>query len=78
MTPSLVACCHHYRMIATRLESAWDDGNATGLDGWTGPGRGSEPDDYAIRLRERTVDRLSAEIASAIRAAIAHVTGGAA
>lgn len=47
------------------FEAVWDDGNATGLDGWTGPGRGSgEVDDYAIRARERAVNRLEAHIAA--------------
>lgn len=39
------------------LESSWDDGNAKGLDGWVGPGRGTEPDDEAIRDRERYVEK---------------------
>ena len=47
------------------FEAVWDDGNAVGLDGWTGPGRGSgEVDDYAIRARERAVNRLEAHIAT--------------
>ena len=47
------------------FEAVWDDGNAVGLDGWTGPGRGSgEIDDYAIRARERAVNRLEAHIAT--------------
>lgn len=32
---------------------AWDDGNAAGLDGWVGPGRGTEPDDEGIYQRNR-------------------------
>lgn len=35
----------------------WDQGNAAGLDGWIGPGRGSgEVDEEAIRLRQRDVN----------------------
>lgn len=48
--------------IAARLEVAWDAGNAKGLDGWTGPERGSEPDDHAIQQRARIVDRLTEEL----------------
>lgn len=62
---------HLFGMIASRLEAAWDDGNAMGLDGWNGPDRGAEPDEYAINKRARMVDRLVDELA----AAIAHVTG---
>lgn len=43
---------------AELFKDAWDDGNALGLDGWTGPGRGSEPDQYAIDRREKMVDKL--------------------
>lgn len=40
------------------IAGVWDDGNAVGLDGWTGPERGSdEVDDYAVRARERAVTR---------------------
>ena len=40
------------------IAGVWDDGNAVGLDGWTGPERGSdEVDDYAVRARERAVRR---------------------
>lgn len=40
------------------LGSAWDDGNAAGLDGWIGPGRGAgEVDDEAVRARERFIRR---------------------
>ena len=43
------------------LGAAWDDGNAVGLDGWVGPGRGTEPvDDHAIQKREETVAKLAA------------------
>lgn len=47
---------------AALFESAWDDGNALGLDGWTGPERGEEPDEHAIAHRERHVDKLVDEL----------------
>ncbi|AHH20788.1 hypothetical protein NONO_c60120 [Nocardia nova SH22a] len=52
----------------TRIEQAlviaWDDGNATGLDGWTGPGRGAgDVDDEAIRRRNRSLRKLLTELA---------------
>ncbi|QFP97026.1 hypothetical protein SEA_SUERTE_55 [Gordonia phage Suerte] len=41
------------------LDEAWDDGNASGLDGWVGPGRGAgEIDDEAVRSRRRSTERL--------------------
>lgn len=41
------------------LGEAWDDGNACGLDGWVGPGRGAgEVDDEAVRARDRCIDKL--------------------
>lgn len=41
------------------LEEAWDDGNATGLDGYVGPGRGTEPvDAEAIYRRDRVINKL--------------------
>lgn len=49
------------------LEAAWDDGNAMGLDGWVGPERGTEPDDHAIRTRERKVDSLVDELVALVR-----------
>ena len=37
---------------------AWDDGNATGLDGWVGPGRGTLPiDREAQHARTRMVHK---------------------
>ncbi|QDM56408.1 hypothetical protein PP515_gp61 [Gordonia phage Sidious] len=43
------------------LDEAWDDGNASGLDGWVGPGRGAgEIDDEAVHARRRSTDRLLA------------------
>jgi len=42
--------------IEAALEYAWDDGNASGLDGWTGPGRGAgEVDQQAIYNRDRAI-----------------------
>lgn len=39
------------------LGQAWDDGNAAGLDGWVGPGRGGgEVDDEAERARTRAIE----------------------
>ena len=41
-------------LIEFELERVWDDGNATGLDGWIGPGRGAgEVDDQAVANRRR-------------------------
>ena len=41
------------------LEVAWDEGNATGLDGWVGPGRGAGAiDPEAVQARTRTVNKL--------------------
>ena len=40
------------------LGNIWDDGNAAGLDGWVGPGRGAgEVDDEAIRSRDRAIEK---------------------
>lgn len=40
------------------LGDAWDDGNAAGLDGWIGPGRGAgEVDDEAVYRRNRFLAR---------------------
>ncbi|WP_162625528.1 hypothetical protein [Mycolicibacterium llatzerense] len=40
--------------IEGELERVWDEGNATGLDGWIGPGRGAgEVDDQAVANRRR-------------------------
>lgn len=57
---------------APLFERAWDEGNAMGLDGWTGPERGSEPDQHAIDRREKTVDRLVDDL----RARTARAQGG--
>lgn len=51
---------------AALLEAAWDEGNAMGLDGWTGPERGTKPDEHAISSHERTVDRLLGELRARI------------
>jgi hypothetical protein len=41
------------------LEEVWDDGNACGLDGYRGPGCGTEPvDDVAIYQRDRVIYRV--------------------
>lgn len=45
------------------LGDIWDDGNAVGLDGWVGPGRGTEPiDDYAVQARERAIEKFAAAL----------------
>ncbi|MBT2566620.1 hypothetical protein J7I84_08950 [Arthrobacter sp. ISL-85] len=45
------------------LEDLWDGGNATGLDGWIGPGRGAgEVDDQAIWNRDRDVEKALAAV----------------
>ena len=50
--------------VEALILAAWDDGNATGLDGWIGPERGEEPDAEGIRARERFADRAAALLAS--------------
>jgi hypothetical protein len=41
-------------LIEHELERVWDAGNASGLDGWIGPGRGDgEVDAYAVQQRHR-------------------------
>ncbi|MFD6093667.1 hypothetical protein ACFWGN_16235 [Oerskovia sp. NPDC060338] len=37
------------------LGDLWDDGNAVGLDGWVGPGRGEDVDEHAVDRREKAV-----------------------
>lgn len=49
------------------IAQAWDDGNALGLDGWVGPERGEEPDEHAIRQREKIVDRIAESVVRAAR-----------
>jgi hypothetical protein len=54
-------------LIKGELGRVWDDGNATGLDGWIGPGRGAgEVDAYAESQRERdtngALDRILARL----------------
>lgn len=50
--------------LRTVLENAWDDGNAAGLDGWVGPGRGIEPvDEDAILRRQRATKNALANLA---------------
>ncbi|MFE3052313.1 hypothetical protein [Nocardia sp. NPDC059239] len=49
--------------IRALLEDAWDDGNAAGLDGWVGPGRGTEPvDEDAILRRGRATKNALANL----------------
>ncbi|MFG1794201.1 hypothetical protein [Nocardia sp. NPDC049149] len=49
--------------IEDALIEAWDDGNATGLDGWTGPGRGSgEVDRQAVFNRDRVIRKVLDEL----------------
>jgi len=44
------------------LGEAWDDGNAAGLDGYIGPGRGAgDVDPEAVFARERVLNKLTAE-----------------
>ena len=45
------------KRLVGALGDAWDDGNATGLDGWVGPGRGAEVDQEAIHIRDRFIRR---------------------
>jgi hypothetical protein len=55
--------------IRAMLEQAWDDGNASGLDGFTGPGRGTLPiDDQAIFARDRVINRILVEFRSGVPA----------
>lgn len=54
-------------LIEHELERVWDDGNASGLDGWIGPGRGAgEVDEYAVQQRHRdthsALDRIIARL----------------
>lgn len=45
------------------LGDLWDKGNATGLDGWIGPGRGAgEVDGYAVTTRERDIETALAAV----------------
>ncbi|AYN57838.1 hypothetical protein HOU49_gp50 [Arthrobacter phage Eileen] len=54
-----------YELIE-KLEEVWDDGNAVGLDGWIGPGRGAgEVDSEAVRCRERATQKASEAILAA-------------
>lgn len=52
----------HDRMIEL-IGEAWDDGNSVGLDGWVGPGRGSnEVDEEALRARSRAIKHAKEKI----------------
>ncbi|SHU65925.1 Uncharacterised protein [Mycobacteroides abscessus subsp. abscessus] len=45
-------------LLRVELEQLWDEGNATGLDGWIGPGRGAAgTDPEAVDQREKNVNR---------------------
>ncbi len=45
------------------LEEVWDDGNAVGLDGWIGPGRGAgDIDNEAVQARRRAVGKAQKSI----------------
>lgn len=54
------------RTLLNLIADAWDDGNATGLDGYAGPGRGEAggPDQEAEDIRDRFIrkaqDKLDA------------------
>ena len=69
--PALLAAVQAVReKLPSLLEAAWDDGNALGLDGWTGPERGEEPDEHAIRRRARLRSKLVDEACEALTAAL--------
>jgi len=56
------------------IGSAWDDGNAVGLDGYVGPGRGAEgpesTDQEAVRARTRFIERSTPTLLAACGAAL--------
>ena len=69
--PALLAAVEAVReKLPSLLEAAWDDGNALGLDGWTGPERGEEPDEHAIRRRARLRSKLVDKAYEALTAAL--------
>jgi hypothetical protein len=46
--------------LAALVAEAWDDGNATGLDGYVGPGRGAgEVDPEAVYARDRILAKAN-------------------
>ncbi|WP_433716866.1 hypothetical protein ACQP2U_43770 (plasmid) [Nocardia sp. CA-084685] len=51
----------HAAALEESLGRAWDAGNAAGLDGWIGPGRGEQVDEEALRYRERDIDTVMRE-----------------
>ena len=62
LRPAEVGSMPRVQDIERILGAAWDEGNATGLDGWVGPGRGAgEIDPEAVQARTRTVNKLLAE-----------------
>ncbi|MBD2760061.1 hypothetical protein IEE94_11135 [Yimella sp. cx-573] len=55
------------QVAAQITELSWDDGNATGLDGWIGPGRGAGDVDYEA---ERARARSEAKVTEVVRAVL--------
>ncbi|MCT1608000.1 hypothetical protein M3B43_11880 [Nesterenkonia massiliensis] len=52
-----------HRIIMDLVASAWDDGNAKGLDGYTGPERGSdEIDPEAVTARSRQLRKAQEKL----------------
>lgn len=63
--------------IEAALEYAWDDGNASGLDGWTGPGRGAgEVDQQAIYNRDRAIRTALEKLGETPRPPLGYVVAG--
>lgn len=57
--------------VREALEAIWDDGNATGLDGWVGPGRGTLPiDPEAVEARDRSIERNAAAFEVRLRGTV--------
>lgn len=52
--------------LTNALRDLWDGGNATGLDGWVGPGRGTLPvDQEAVDHRTQDVQKAEDAILAA-------------
>lgn len=67
---------HQPADLEEHLEDLWDAGNATGLDGWTGPARGAaDIDAYAVSRRERAVHTTMEKLGSAPRPSAGYVLG---
>lgn len=63
--------------IEQALEGVWDAGNASGLDGWVGPGRGAgEVDDQAIYNRNRDVRTAMEKLGQEPRPPLGYVVVG--